>query len=902
MGNQSLLVCYVASTHWDREWHQSFQQFRYQLVEVMDEVIDLMEHDSSFACFQTDGQSILLEDYLEIRSERLDAIRVLVREGRLRVGPWYTMPDENIPCAESLIRNLEEGIRVAKEFGNVERVGFVCDIFGHVSQLPQIFQGFGINNAFVWRGTNEDTHGGVFKWEGADGTEVMAFCFGPGHGYGAYAHDVRRCYDTDEDYDLDKALPRLVDYVHKQNNRTGLDTVLLFDGVDHMNVEPNTHELLDRLQESHSNITVEHVGLSEFASVMLDQQDKITKSFRGELRAPGRLDDACFVIPGVLSSRVGQKLANHAVETSLLRWAEPFCALVRHISEQAYPHSYLRHAWRYLLQNHAHDSICGCSIDQVHRDMDYRFDQARLISEKLISQTLQTIACQVKIEDLKEEEFGIVLFNSTQEPIDGPVDMSLRFDSETKLRYMEFFHYESKLGFRLYDPEGNEVAYDYLKYEPERTSVHMRRNKTPQPQKCAVVHLCVSVRIPAFGYTTLVCKPEAKPTRHPAGRMVIGDNVIENEFLRVEVNANGVLKLYDKRSNQSYERLLVFEDQADIGDGWYHGMAVNDACFSSTSCSADVAITANGAYKASLRVTNRMQVPEEFEFGNLMRRSANTKTLLIHNDITLHAGKDYVEVHTRIDNCVRDHRVRVLFETGSESNDYLADSAFDVVQRPISLPEDNHTYKELALETRPQASWTAVFDGQRGLAIVAPGLSETSVRDLPQRPVALTLLRGFRRTVMTDGEEGGQCLGQQEFNYAIVPLNGPPSRTQLSVLAQTLSDGVRTIQVRSQEQKAATERSLPYSCCQLALKHGRLIVTSLRMRSDNEQLEVRLYNPQESEVEDTMTFLREVADAAVTDLEGKIIRPLSVEDQRHVRLTAGPKAILTVALRHTAAE
>ena len=35
-------------------------------------------------------------------------------------------------------------------------------------------------------------------------------------------------------------------------------------------------------------------------------------------------------------------------------------------------------AWKHLLENHPHDSICGCSIDQVHQDMIYRFDQSIL--------------------------------------------------------------------------------------------------------------------------------------------------------------------------------------------------------------------------------------------------------------------------------------------------------------------------------------------------------------------------------------------------------------------------------------------------------------------------------------------------------------------------------------------
>jgi len=894
-----LTAYYVSSTHWDREWYESYQQFRYHLVDLLDEVIELLESKSGFSCFENDGQSILLEDYLEIRPERASLIRQMVRDGRMRVGPWYTMPDENIPTPEALIRNLEEGIRVAKEFGEVSRVGFVCDIFGHVSQLPQIFRGFDIDNAFVWRGTNEDTHGGVFRWQAADHSEVVTFCFGPGWGYGSYAHDVRRCYEVDEDYSLEAALPLLIDYVKIQDERTGLGIVLLLDGVDHMQVEPTTPQLLDLLRKEYpGEIDVKHVGLIEFAEAMNEHREEIARTFQGELRAPGKLDDACFVIPGVLSSRVEQKLANRAAEMSLLRWAEPFGALASLLGGPAYPHTFLRTAWRFLLQNHAHDSICGCSPDHVHRDVDYRFEQASTIGNKLAEQSLKAIANRVDFDELSKDEFAIVLFNPTQATWEGPVDLDLSFPADDKEhRYDEFFHFEPKVAFRLFDADENEIAYDYCGHTKQRTSFVRPWGKTPQVVKSDVVNACVPVSIPPFGYTTLLCKPDTKPTRHPKGHLVVSDRSIENECLRVEVRSDGSITLLDKTTNQTYENLLVFEDCADIGDGWYHGVAVNDKTISSASCSTEVAVIQDGAHKATLRVTHWLQVPAEFGFGNLMQRSQHTEPLKIQSDITLRAGKNHVEVCTRIDNKIRDHRVRVLFDTGANTDTYLADSAFDVVERSIVLPDDNHTYKELAVETKPQASWTAAFDDQRGLAIVAPYLSETAVRDLPQRPIALTLLRGFRRTVMTDGEEGGQSQGVHEFNYAIAPLKGRPSSTRLAVLAQTMCDGLRTVQVGRKDQKGIDCRKAPRSLSQLSFVEGYLVVTSLRVRADGENLELRAYNPEDVCVEETLTFQAEILKASLTNLEGKKIESLPVEGQHQIKLQVPAKRIVTLALQ-----
>lgn len=334
MSAQAITAYYVSSTHWDREWWQPFQHFRYHLVQLMDEVLDVMHQDERYRCFQTDGQSIIVEDYLAMRPARREQLLTLARAGRLRIGPWYTMPDENLPSGESLIRNLEEGIRVAGEFGEPSRVGFSCDIFGHISQLPQILQGFGINTAFIWRGTNDDTHGATFRWQSPDESEVLAYTFPPVQGYGEYARVVRLALDATATFEPSAALPRLIEHLDEQHQRQGLDAVLLFDGIDHLCIDRTMPELLEQLQKARPEVRVQHAGLQEFAAALHQRQSAITKVFKGELRTPGRQEDINYVIPGVLSSRVRLKQANRAIETSLTMWAEPFSNWAQRLAAQ----------------------------------------------------------------------------------------------------------------------------------------------------------------------------------------------------------------------------------------------------------------------------------------------------------------------------------------------------------------------------------------------------------------------------------------------------------------------------------------------------------------------------------------------------------------------------------------
>ena len=149
--------------------------------------------------------------------------------------------------------------------------------------------------------------------------------------------------------------------------------------------------------------------------------------------------------------------------------------------------------------------------------------------------------------------------------------------------------------------------------------------------------------------------------------------------------------------------------------------------------------------------------------------------LLIDSLVTLRAGAR--PARGRDDSCTTlrcDHRLRVLFPSGAAADTYLADTPFDVVERPIALGPDNHVFRELEVETKPQMSWTAVYGGGRGLAVVSTGLLESAVRDQPERTLALTLFRSTRTTVFTNGEPNGQLLGDWTFRYWLVPLAGEP--------------------------------------------------------------------------------------------------------------------------------
>jgi alpha-mannosidase/mannosylglycerate hydrolase len=857
---------YVLSTHWDREWYQPFQDFRYRLVQLIDRVLDGWQREELCGPFQTDGQAIVLEDYLEVRPERAEQIRQLVREGRFVVGPWYVLPDEFLVSGEALVRNLLMGRQVARRFGGQpSNAGFMCDMFGHNSQMPQIFSGFGIGAAFLWRGINlVEEH--LFRWQGADGTQLPTYRFGK-IGYCSFAAQVRVASPLEPRPTPAEIGSRLEAFLEEENEKTKTGPLLLFDGGDHMEWDEKTYSVLSpRLGKPDDKYDLVHSSLDAYMAELLPHAAEIGPLVAGELREPGIYSgeiDQQWLIPGVASSRFGIKQANAACQNLLCQWAEPVSAFAHALIDLSYPRGYLDVAWRWLLMNHPHDSICGCSIDAVHRDMVYRFHQSEGIAARLTIEAARRLAASVQVNEAHstKDEVRLVVFNPLSHPLDGVVDLDLEVPTHWPTFGEMMGSFEPIPAFRVYDTQGNEIPYQRNGLVPNRIRTRIFDATFPQEYRVHVVQASLPLQIPAGGYTTLLLRPTGagqaarlSPAEKGEGAShAVGQRAMENQYLFVSFEPDGGLNVLDKRTGQAYHHLLTFEDCADIGDGWNFGPVTNDMLAYSTAGRSSLALVSSGPYRTTFRLRTVMELPVEFDFGRMVR-SANLCELVIDSLVSLRTGADYIEIETTVHNNVKDHRLRVLFPSDAAAETCLMDTPFDVVERPVRLRADNDRIREMEVETRPQQSFTAVFDPQRGLAVVSTGLMEAAVQDTEERPVALTLYRSTRRTVGTNGEPDGQLTGDLTFRCWIVPLQGEPDRAHLLHLGQALGGGVKAVHLlREDVERYRQPRALPVSASFLRVD-GPVVLTSLR-RTDA-GLEARLFNPN--------TFAAE----AVLDLSG----------------------------------
>ncbi len=903
---------YVLSSHWDREWYRSFQVFRAQLAELVDDVLDLYESGDATGPFYCDGQAIVLEDYLEVRPERRDLLLKALQDGAIVAGPWYNLPDEFLVSGESLIRNIRRGRDLVRSLGTEpSNTGFLCDLFGHNSQMPQLFRGFGIKGGFLWRGVNAHTVRHV-RWQGADGTELPCYRFGT-NGYWGVAVHVTNFTDHAGKLELtpDAIEERLTKFLIDEAERTEIEDVLLFHGPDHLQINPEFEAAWREILTNHDDerFVLRHGSLDDYQTTMLAQKNRIKTVVEGELIEPGResIDiEQQWLTGGTLASRIWIKQENCRAQATLCHWAEPWNWAAQRIGLRTAAPGFLDRAWKYLLQNHPHDSICGCSIDAVHRDMAYRFRQCLDLAGVVTDTATHGFARAISLEQAPEEH-RVVVFNPLPRGTNDVVELELEVPSNWPRPERFGNKSEPYVNLRLLDAEGDALPFQRLGQHVGLVRVDKRRNHSPDKGFTDRVRLAVRADLPALGYTTLRVAP-AKSTDvaqgdHSGPALATDVRTLRNELLTVTVETDGTLCLTDHRTGQVYRNLLNFENRGDIGDGWTFEPPVNDQAYVSNGSRHQVSLVEDGPLQATLRLRTEFSVPSEFD-RHRQQRSERLETLVIDTRIMLRAGAERVDVRCRVENNVRDHRLRVQFPTGCEADTYLADTPFDVVERAIALRENNAEYRDRELETKPQQSWCSVHRGQRGLAVVAAGLMESAVRDLPDRPIALTLLRATQRTVFTNGEPDGQLQGPLDFDFSIVPLTGEPDRVFLTELGQHLNACGRYVQLHPADLgEPPPAVALPPRDGYFAVE-GPVVVSSIRVEGD--AMEVRLFNPQTTDADcklrlssnapaSKQAWLAQRVDFESTPLGKPIDASAGL-----IALSLAPKQIVTLQVSHDA--
>lgn len=716
----------ISHTHWDREWYAPLEVFRLRLVDLIDHCLLTLKKYPAYI-FHLDAQTVVLDDYLEFRPEREAELRKFITEGRLIVGPWYVQNDFYLTSGEATVRNLLEGVRTASRFGHCARVGYAPDQFGNISQLPQILDGFRVDSFVFGRGYSKMTVDGngvrsrvdgpsEFIWRGADGTEKLAIhmCF--------WYNNAQRFSE-----DIDRAMLQVEVADRCFDGRAATPYYLLMNGVDHLEAQDNLLPVLERMNRrlpaDRRIVQYEMTDYIEAIRKSLKENRITLETVEGELRMGGDRE----LLKGCLSSRSYLKRENVRAQNRLECRLEPLYAMLEMAGARgAYSLDHFRYMWKELIKNHPHDSICGCSRDEVHHHMEDNFERLKTTADEMLHRGQLLTAQHIELRDFRPENYVLTVMNTTETDRGGVVRVVMDFPVK-----------EHVTGFRITDRDGNPVDFEVLSHESTMLDVFSPVNL---PGVMDVDRYTVLADIPSVealsvrGYTVTPLADAALPAKPAAGDRPSAERpiVMENEFLRVTVFGDRV-DVEDRTTGYTVTDALHLEDTADKGDAYiYWPEDGAEAIYSDET--AAVRVEEWNRFRQRVSVRHVLQLPEGYDF-DAMRRRSETVACPVTLVLSLARHQPFLEIAYTVENHAKDHRLRLLIHTGLKTAVSVADTAFDVQH----YGELSH-YPDTKSRVLPNASFAALEAGNKGVAVFTEGEHEYE-HLVGQTALAFTLVR-----------------------------------------------------------------------------------------------------------------------------------------------------------------
>ncbi|MHB8463297.1 MAG: glycoside hydrolase family 38 N-terminal domain-containing protein [Acidimicrobiales bacterium] len=841
----------VSHTHWDREWYRPFEAFRARLVDTVDLVLDQLASDPGWS-FVLDGQTIVIEDYLEVRPERRGELEAACRAGRIAIGPWYVQPDSLLPAGETHIRNLLEGRRVGETLGPVSTVGYTPDSFGHPGQLPQILAGFGIGSFVYWRGNGAELERlpPVWRWLAPDGSSVVACLLGEGYFAAAYLGG-----------DAEVAARRLETLATKLAH-PDVPEVLLMNGIDHAPPDPHTREVAAALEKL-TGWSVRR-GLLDDHVATIEAQCQHAAEFTGEL-VGGRIAN---LLPGVWSTRTYLKQRNRTAEAELTGWAEPWAALASAVGAGRGERASLRTAWRGLLCNQAHDSICGCSTDAVHEHMLTRYDNTIGLARETTARALERLS---GLDPARSVEWRDGTDVAVWNPSPHPRTDVVRFALDAHPVFMIGSPGDEIHPVVLASLTSQGMTIDGAPARVVESEDDGRVRLTPEQKAWDVEWIANDV--PAFGHKRYRLAPgPACPAQRDAGRH------IERDGIAVDVADDGTLRV--TVGDRQWSGLVAVEDHGDRGDSYdfdpVGGGVVAPASIEVERCRYGTGVD-------ELVVRRVFDLPASLD-ATRSARSETVAAVAVDMIVRLAPGIDRVDVDVTIENTARDHRLRLLFPTGSD--DARAASTFDVVPRtPQEVDDDG--WMQPAVTTFAVQGWVSAG----GLTIGAPDLREAEVLD--GGVVALTLVRAvgwisqmdLRTRPIPAGPgmpaPGAQCLARFSTRLHLWGADEPDARgAEL---------GLRAV-------AAGRAPVVPAGLPLLSLAPTSLVLCAVKPAEAGAAIIVRVLNVDDAPTDAVLRFASAIAGARRIRLDESPDGGEANVDGATVTFPVGPHELATVAV------
>ena len=726
----------VPHTHWDREWYHSAARFQVRLARLVDDVVIQLGR-KRLPSFLLDGQGIVLDDYLAMRPERKKDSRWPMAAGRLECGPWYVLADNLTVSGEALVRNLLEGGKaVRRAGGQLMPVGYAPDAFGHPAVLPTLFVGFGIRTAVTWRGFGGEPgqDKDLYRWSGPDGAQVvMIHLPAPGYEYGANLPA-----------DPDEARQRWSELRAMLEPRACSPHWLILNGADHHAVQPDLPEAAEHIKLLAPDCDVRLSSMNEYTRAVARwarrHEDELPL-VQGELRDGRR---HAWALQGTFSSRVYLKQQNAFCQRMLERIAEPLASLAAQHGADA--RAELEAAWRTLLENHPHDSICGTSTDAVHQEMMTRFARCRSMADEIAQRALDAAlgydAARARKAGPGAWQPALVVFNPSPSRRSAVVEA----DVERFVAHLPVGPGSARAARRkpakpgplvLKDASGRPVPFQVLGRARTRPSLAESPRHYPDCDTVLVQRVAIAADdLPPLGVRSLTVHTAARRTLHVVRHPVrLNGLEIENGLLRARVESDGSLAMARIGGGWNAHGLGRIELMADAGDSYTSAPRGADLA-KGAAVAGDVAL--EGPLVSELRV-----------WRDLAGEGPPAWTLYQPLLVRLLAGEPFLRLTMPRQWLGAGLRLRMAFALGERPLRVVADGPFGPVERaPQRGRKARRGETEATPATAPLQRYVSVGGKSTALTVFTDGLQEYDAR--PDGTLLITLERTFSQVSRRD--------------------------------------------------------------------------------------------------------------------------------------------------------
>lgn len=702
-------------THWDREWYREFQEFRLRLIEVIDDVIQKLE-TNELPFFYFDGQTAAIEDYLEIYPEKKEQIEKLIKEKKLAIGPFYCSADSFLVSCEFLIRNLAIGQKYSQKMGCNDFIGYLSDTFGHSAAIPSILKAAKIQNAMLWRGLGNLPS--EFKWNDIAVTYLIQ----------GYFQDI---FSLDLDYE--KKAKLLTSFIDKIAQRSS-DNILLPCGADHLKIADNLKQQISEINKFLENY---EIILSSPFKYMQAIKNNYKKTVKGEF-----LDESKnFLLKGVYSSRIPQKRQNALAQWDLSRICEPLATLSYINNYSKNWQNEINYAYKNTIKNHAHDSIYGCSIDEVHKEVEHRFIKTNQISKGIKKRI---------VRDLNENSDKLSFLNLSNYDFNGVVEIETEKDLSKKYNAQFVSKRKGFTDEKLFAPTQIPVTEDITTINKYLIEIkNIKSFSTGQ------------------GINTELQKHH------------IDYNIIENDFIALQ-NIKDKVNLIDKKNNKIYKNFIEIINRADIGDSYTFGALKGDKEIKAKLISSQV--LKSEKIKSTLRLTYEIEIPYQSYINTQRRCFASKHNIFV--DVSISNLQEYLEFDINWENRSKNHILQVRFNLENPIDKTYSEDTIGIIERKFN--PNYSIYKHLpakkGIELKTNTAPMQRFVWAQGVGIITKGLNEYEIK---KNSLNITILRATDKISEPKnpcrGTPAGppllcpnlQCMGQNTVQFALAFTKKP---------------------------------------------------------------------------------------------------------------------------------